>query len=215
MTPIAAMVRRMLEKGVDHEAILIAIEGAEEAIAANNSTGIPRNSAEIVAEKRRAWDRQRKRNSTGIPPDSTGIAEMPLSKSNLREEKREATEVEFRGNWRPDELDWGDAVAKLGLQIAEAELAKFNQLNRRIGAKRAVEWRVWIIRAVDWQAKNKPPPAPPASTASGFDWSAVVRTWMKTGYWSAQVGPDPESPACRCPREIIDACAAEKIARTA
>ncbi len=198
MTPIADMVRRMLEKGVDHEAILIAIEGAEEAIAANNSTGIPRNSADEVAEKRRAYDRQRKRNSTGIP-------EAPLSKSNLREEKREASNVEFR--WKPDELDWGDAVAKLGLQIAETELAKFNQVNRRSGAKRAVEWRVWVIRAVDWQAKNKLSVAPSLPTMNGaeFDWAAVVKTYRRTGFWSPQAGPDPESPACKCPRELLDA----------
>jgi len=208
MTPIADMVRKMLEKGVNHEAILIAIEGAEEAIIANNSTGIPRNSADEVAEKRRAYDRQRKRNSTGIPPDSTGIPEVPLSKSNLREEKREASQAEFRGNWRPDKLDWENAVAKLGQQTAELELEKFNAVNRRSGAKRAVEWRVWLIRAVDYLAKSKPAPEV-AMVEQPINWEPIVRTWTKTGYWSHQAGPDPESPACRCPRDLIEKISAE------
>jgi len=42
-----------------------------------------------------------------------------------------------------------------------------------------------------------------------FDWEPIVRTWTKTGYWSHQAGPDPESPACRCPRDLIEKISAE------
>lgn len=42
-----------------------------------------------------------------------------------------------------------------------------------------------------------------------IDWEPIVRTWTKTGYWSHQAGPDPESPACRCPRDIIEKLSAE------
>lgn len=197
------MVAKLIAAGASPEVAAEVVAEAFEAGVRVNSTGIPRNSADEVAEKRRAYDRDRKRNSAGIPPESTGNAEITLSKSNLREEKREASEVEFRGNWRPPEPEWNDAVAKLGLQAAESELVKFRERTGSI-LRILPDWRVWVQRAVDYQAKTKPPPALPTMQSATFDWDAVVKMWHRTGHWSSQAGPDPESPACRCPREILE-----------
>lgn len=60
----------MLAKGVDPSVIVLAVQSAE--LAMRHSTGIP---VDRMAEKRRAWDRERKQRkllSTGIPPESTG-----------------------------------------------------------------------------------------------------------------------------------------------
>ncbi len=138
--------------------------------------------------------------------DVTGQCDAPLSKSILKEEEREAESVTSRDQWRPSEPDWIDAVTKLGEAAATSELIKFREIDRGMLAAKAPRWRVWVQRAIDYAAKNKTPPSPPPSTEKGFDWEAVVRTWLKTGYWSPQAGPDPESPACRCPREIVEKC---------
>ena len=35
------------------------------------------------------------------------------------------------------------------------------------------------------------------------DWDAICETYKKFKLWSRWEGPGPESPACRCPREIL------------
>ena len=208
MTPIADMVRRMLEKGVGHEAILIAIEGAEEALQAST---VSRLSRDERVTNRRETDRlrqQRYRDSHDSLRDERDKRDVPLSKSNLKKEEREAESVTSRDNWRPCEEDWNAAVEKLGLQAAESELTKFRERRRKLPlAELPSEWRVWVQLAVDYlrdNPKNKPAPPAPTKMDAAFDWDAVIRTYHKTGYWSPQAGPDPESPACRCPREILE-----------
>jgi hypothetical protein len=102
-TPIAAMIAEMHGKGIPVEFIVRAVETLEEAMAARAvSTGHPVDTSTI--DKRRAWDRERKRrerereklsaNSTGHPPDSTGI---PADTSCIiREKKEEAIQVEVK-----------------------------------------------------------------------------------------------------------------------
>jgi len=202
MTPIASMVLEMIEQKVDPQVIARAVQAAEEALFI---VSVPRNSAEFRIDQRKEKDRLRKRNSaenSGIPRNS---ADASLSKSNSIEEREDGA-AEFRGNWRPSEPDWTEAVSKLGEAGATSELTKFRELDRGIPGGRGPRWRVWVQRAVDYQAKNKPPPAPELPTVQSptFDWEAVVRTYHKTGYWSPQAGPDPESPACKCPREILE-----------
>lgn len=61
MTPITDMLRRLFEKGADQEAILIAVEAAERAINVHLSTRHIGTTVDEAAERRRAWDRDRKR----------------------------------------------------------------------------------------------------------------------------------------------------------
>lgn len=100
-TPIANMIRDMHSAGIPVETIIRSVATLEEAMAARAvSTGNPADTS--MMEKRRAWDRERKRkqaaarNSTGIPPDhSTGIpAETPCIL--IREKKEEAIQVEVK-----------------------------------------------------------------------------------------------------------------------
>jgi hypothetical protein len=91
----------MHSAGIPVETIIRSVATLEEAMAARAvSTGIPADTS--MMEKRRAWDRERKRkqaaarNSAGIPPDhSTGIpAETPCIL--IREKKEEAIQVEVK-----------------------------------------------------------------------------------------------------------------------
>jgi hypothetical protein len=36
------------------------------------------------------------------------------------------------------------------------------------------------------------------------NWDAILETYKTVGRWSRHAGPDPESPACRCPRELLE-----------
>lgn len=202
------MVLEMISRGVDPEVIARAVQAAEETLFASISS---RDERDKRVTNRRETDRlrqQRYRDSHDSLRDNRDNRDVPLSKSNLKEEEREAESVTSRDEkWSPTEPAWRDAVTQLGESGAASELAKFREINRRPpGAKRDADWRVWVIRAVDYAAKNKPAVAPalPAMKDAEFNWAAVVKTYRRTGYWSPQAGPDPESPACKCPRELLE-----------
>lgn len=111
-TPIADMIAEMHGKGIPVELIVSAVATLEEAMAARAvSTGhgvvhaSPVDTSTI--DKRRAWDRERKRRqreekrlaemsatSTGNPADSTG--NPPDASCIIREKKEEAIQVEVK-----------------------------------------------------------------------------------------------------------------------
>ena len=74
MGVIATAVKHLIAAGVTGEALVMAIAELEDATP---------KAVDAVAERRRAYDRQRKRDaraeSTGIPPESTGNADPSLS----------------------------------------------------------------------------------------------------------------------------------------
>lgn len=69
MSVIAAALKHMLAAGLPHDQIVQAVADMEAAS----------GGADPVAERRRAYDRERKRaaRSTGFPPESTGIPQCP------------------------------------------------------------------------------------------------------------------------------------------
>jgi len=203
MTPIASMVLEMIARKVDPEVIALAVQAAEEVLMMSVR---PQMSRDESVTNRRENDRLRKQRSRDrlvTNREVTGQSQDASLSKRESLEKREAESVTSRDTWRPPEPEWNDAVAKLGLQTAESELVKFRE---RPGSMPRIlpDWRVWVQRAVDWQAKNKPPPVAPTKMDAVFDWESVVKLYTKTGRWSSQAGPDPESSACRCPREILE-----------
>jgi hypothetical protein len=96
------MIAEMLSTGIPAETIVRSVATLEEAMAARAvSTGNPVDTS--MMEKRRAWDRERKRkqaaarNSGGIPPDhSTGIP-VETTCILIREKKEEAFQKEVKG----------------------------------------------------------------------------------------------------------------------
>jgi hypothetical protein len=102
-TPIAKMIAEMHGKGIPVELIVSAVATLEEAMAARAvSTVSPVDTSTI--DKRRAWDRERKRlqrereklsaTSTGHPHISTG--NPPDSPCIIREKKEDVFEVEVK-----------------------------------------------------------------------------------------------------------------------
>jgi hypothetical protein len=98
-TPIANMIAEMHGKGIPVEFIVSAVATLEEAMAARAvSTVSPVDTSTI--DKRRAWDRERKRRqrasamSTGNPPESAGSP--PDTSCIIREKKEEAIQEEVK-----------------------------------------------------------------------------------------------------------------------
>jgi hypothetical protein len=108
VTPIADMVASLLEQGATPEMIVMAVRGAE--LSARKSGGIPVDAA---AEKRRAWDRERKRKSGGIPVESGGIPQKALtltSLTNKKEKKVRAAKHPIPPDWKPSEFHFQKAA---------------------------------------------------------------------------------------------------------
>lgn len=167
MNDVGAMVAELMAAGCAPEvaAKVVASAFVAGAISAN-STGIP---VDKTAEKRRAYDRERKRNSTGIPPDSTGIPNLPLS-NNLENKKERGRGSRLPPEWKPDETDrtfaknlgWSDS------QI-DSEAANFRDY--------------WIAK--------------PGSGGCKLDWPATWRKWarsskVKPAGNAASGGPVPD-----------------------
>jgi len=180
MTPIADMVRKLFEKEVDQEAIVIAIEAAEQVMYASMSTRHPPDSrVDEAAEKRREWDREyrrRTRPSTRHPPDihlnPPDTENAPLSIERKKEEKEGRKRETTRGarlpvGWIPDQCDWVGAVDLLGEPKARSELEKFRDHWAQQPGQRGVKldwnaaWRNWARRAAEYATPRGGPSARP------------------------------------------------------
>lgn len=120
-TPIADMVAEMLACGIAADIIVMAVKAAEQAASLRgNSGGIPVDAA---AEKRRAYDRDRKRakvNSGGIPVETPRNSDPALnltSPSQKTDQEKEVKKVRARKHplppeWQPSEVHF-EAASKL------------------------------------------------------------------------------------------------------
>lgn len=165
------MILEMHGKGIPVELIADAVSKLEEAMAARAvSTGIPVDTS--MMEKRRAWDRERKRKqaaarkSGGIPPDhSTGIpAESPciirekkeaiqVDVKEKKESKRDARGTRIPADFSIDDDDRKFAVALgIPLEAVEAETPQFIDYWSSVAGWRGVKinWRAtWRNRMRD------------------------------------------------------------------
>jgi hypothetical protein len=174
MTPIADMVASLLEQGATPEIIVLAVRGAE--LSARNSGGIPVDAA---AEKRRAWDRERKRNSGGIPPDSTGIPQKALilkKDNNKKDKKVRAAKHPLPPEFQPTE-DHFAYGAKRGYS-RDGVLDKFEDMRIWAGSSGAVktDWGLTLLGFLrrDTPKKSQSPRAGPMLTITPADrsWNA-------------------------------------------
>jgi hypothetical protein len=190
MTPIAAMVQEMLARGVTADIIVLAV-GTAETIALSREPQV-----DATAEKRRAWDRDRKRrkaapDSTGIPPESppslSSSSREPESKEgeSERAQRDRSTGTPIDANWQPSEQDRQDAEA-IGLTAAEIKTETGTFIDSCL-AKGVVSvdwsasWRTWCRRAVNWPGRK-----PPTSTVTTLP-TATSGVWIKldTPEWHA------------------------------
>jgi hypothetical protein len=69
---------------------------------------------------------------------------------------------------------------------------------------------LWCKRWREHRDKQAPPrisltkqPALPRFEPGEADWDKAAKLYAQTGRWPREHGPDPMSPACRCPKDIL------------
>jgi len=158
MTPIADMVADMMARGLPADVIVLAVKTAEQAMALNrNSGGIP---VDETAERRRAYDRERKRSqklSGGIPVETPRNSEpaLTLTSSSSEQEDNSIKEVskkvrarkkpsaEIPPDWKPSEVHF-EAAEKLGWPSREAVFDKADDMRIWAGSTGALK-RDWDL----------------------------------------------------------------------
>jgi hypothetical protein len=117
-------------------------------------------------------------------------------------------------DWVPDEATCRKVEADfdMGLPDINAELPTFHALNVQNGTLSqdwaatfylfAKQWKLRAARAAPRLELSKAPAKPFVPTEADFDKAAAF--YARTGRWSRDHGPDPMSPACRCPSPILE-----------
>ncbi len=168
------LISDMIRAGVDPD-LVARVSNA--LIACTHSTGIPVDSA---AEKRRAWDRERKRNAKAIPPDSTGIPQnsenASISKDLKKRERQNSRGTRIPADWTltDGERTFAKAEGFSDWEI-QREVQKFRDYWAACAGSKGVKldwpatWRQWIRSGAD-RAGKKPAPTShaPGPTTSGF-----------------------------------------------
>jgi hypothetical protein len=170
MTPIADMIEKMVADGVPMATITLAVRTAEQVAATGKSGGIPVDTA---AEKRRAYDRERKakkRNSGGksggIPPETKNASSSLKGEIDKDlESKKRGRGVKLPVEWKPSEGHY-------------AEGAKVRRTREQVDEK-AEEMRLWA-RANGHRA-----------VARKLDWDAAFSGWLNRDWGSSNGSKGP------------------------
>jgi len=164
---IANLVKLLMDAGVQSDVIVAAVAEAEACV----SGGIPVDKADTAAERRRAYDRERKRNvrwnSTGVHRNSENTPLSIESSEDIREEKKEREASATRrppdkrgsrlpDDWMPDASD-AQYAASLGFPAVayDREVEKFrNHWHAKPGKDGAkLDWRKtfhnWLLRGAE------------------------------------------------------------------
>lgn len=116
--------------------------------------------------------------------------------------------------WIPDEACITVAFEHgMGELDIEPEVLRFHALNAQRGTfsqNWSKTWTLWCAEFKRRAAKDTAKAPPRVEVSAGYkltleQWHAAARRWATTQQWSGQLGPDPESPACRCPKDILAA----------
>jgi hypothetical protein len=166
MSAIADLVAHLVSTGIPPEAIARAVDLAQQHVKESveihrNSTGIPPDTA---AEKRRAYDRERKRK-----PANDALTTL-LPSSSDSQGKKEGVVGRARGarlppDWRPTNADACFALPLIGERRMAEEAEKFRDYWHARAGPGGVKldweatWRTWIRKAVaDGKRNGKPAP---------------------------------------------------------
>lgn len=216
--PIADMVERMLSGGIPPEMIVAAVRAAEQhaQTLSGNSTG---NSAEFrgtdrVAERRRAYDRERKRrkaatgNSTGNSAESPSLNSKDSKKDTPVEGKKDTGVTRARGRVAtriPDDLvltdEWREfALTVLPARRVPSEFDTFRDYWRARDGPGATKrdwfatWRNWCRRAAQGYAgfshANSSNGHAPTRNAGGF--ASIARQRARDAAIAAGFAPDDD-----------------------
>jgi len=167
MNDIGLLVAELIAAGCAPD---VAASVVARAFVAGNSTGIPRTPVDAAAEKRRAYDRERKRKSTGIPPESAETPNPHIEKNSKKDSmqnSRASRGTRIAPDWSPTEADRA---------VARSEGLSESEVNRE-----ALRFRdYWVGRAGSGGVK--------------LDWAATWRNWVRTSAEKLGRAPISQTP---------------------
>jgi hypothetical protein len=185
VSDVAALIADMVRAGVDAELI------GRAAAALTQNVQIVQNVQDPVADKRRAYDRNRKRNSTGIPPESAEsedkvspkkeIPPTPPKEKTTPSNSLSVVAREFDEFWSlfPNKVGKRDAERAFANARSRAPLETILDGLRRYAAK--ADDRPWCNPATflnqdRWADQPATPPPKQHSTASppAQDFNAIL-----------------------------------------
>jgi len=155
-TPIFDMVKELMVEGASNEVILIAIRGAELSAMSGGCR------VDTPADKRRAWDREYRRNKRNSNTMSGGIHPTPpdsVCPPLIEERKKEVSKKDSRRgtrcppDWTPEQADLNFAVCHLSEAAIENEVIKFRNYWTAKSGKDATKlnwgrtWQNWVLNA--------------------------------------------------------------------
>lgn len=187
MDDVGSMVAELIEAGCAPEVAAQVV--AKAFVGGVNSGGIPRIPVDSVAEKRRAYDRERKRKSGGIPVES---AETPvlhidtkIKKDSIKQNSvRPSRGTRIDPNWSPCEAD---------RQLAKSEGFSETEIGRE-----AIRFRdYWISRAGAGGVK--------------LDWSATWRNWVRTSAERLGKKPSPSDGGAAASSGFLAKCDSDEL----
>lgn len=205
MSDVGAMVDALVEAGCSPG---VAARIVAEAFTAGVASAVVRSGGipvDLTAEKRREWDRNRKRNKTnsgGIPVESGGIPqEAPTQDINIKK-KVGTRKHPLPPEWQPNESHFEKAAEK--------------QIPRSAVLSKAEDMRLWAQSSgstkADWDAtfhgflrrdadKLRERTVAPSATAVPNE--LAVQLFQKSGRWHRDYGPEPGKPGCRVPADVL------------
>jgi Ni/Co efflux regulator RcnB len=203
MHPIVELYKLLAMSGVSEDVIAKALDLAEKYAAG-------RTQPDRMAEKRRAWDRKRKRRSTGIPPappvppDPPDLGQFPpeteswhdsctlsflssTSEESKKESKKERSSCGSRipPDWKPTDRHYRDG-SKLGYQREQVDgfaetMRLWAEANAHRPVARKLDWDKTFSGWMRRQPKIPPPPSvPPVTTAEDADRKGGWRPGLPT-----------------------------------
>lgn len=171
-TPIAKMVREMIEKGVDIDVIELAVATAEEVLVDRASADVRVTSADESVTRRREKDRIRqqiRRDNLRTSADLRDNPQMSQNASLSKEDKKEDNQERERrsrtasrgqrlpDDWAPSAIDHAISLEMLGSDRSRSELEKFRDHWKQQPGSKGVKldwdaaWRNWIRRAAEYR----------------------------------------------------------------
>ena len=220
MSDIGALVERLVEHGLS---ISEASSIIAEAVAAGAATAAYRRSpGALRTEKWRGKQRHKASQSVTCDAEksesesvtkrhkasqSVTCDNAPLSNTNIDLRKRERRGSRIPDDWKPDrelakQLGWSET------QI-DTEAANFRDYwTAKPGSGGCkldwpATWRQWVRNSRTKPAGISSTAMPAFSTPVDIDWKNVISFYKKSGIWSKWAGPDPDSPACKAPPELL------------
>jgi hypothetical protein len=160
-------------------------------------------------EGSRTVAKPREASATDLGPSTLDLGPSPAPKapcsSDVFERFKKAYPKRDGANpWQPAEKKF-NALVKTGVD-PEIMIRGAEALAREEGARGNVGTK-FIPQAITWLNQQRFQDIAAASFAaepSAINWDNVLAFYKRTKVWTRDVGPDPDSPACRAPAELLE-----------